>query len=270
MESICSSGMSNASVIMYPLQTLNALRRFFESRNAPKTAPVTMWLNGGPGCSSMTGVLFENGPCRVANDGHNITYNKHSWTAHSNMIFLDQPVNVGYSYSSDGSGVNNTPVAAEDVYAFLELFFSRYPEYADAAFHIAAESYGGTYAPHIASVIHQKNIELKSASFNAPTPAPKHINLASVVLANGQTEPRTQMASVPDYACNGPFPIYDDPEGPQCVALRSKVPTCQRLISGCYNYNSKLTCVPAILYCYSQIMGPLQREWNIDVILFYS
>ena len=157
--------------------------------------------------------------------------------------------------------MNNTPVAAEDVYAFLELFFARYPEYAAAPFHVAAESYGGTYAPHIASVIHAKNAELKSASYVAPTPAPKHINLASVILANGQTEPRTQMGSVPDYVCNGPFPVYDDPEGPQCQALRSKVPTCQRLISGCYNFNSRFTCVPAILYCYSQIMGPLQREY---------
>ncbi|THH27237.1 hypothetical protein EUX98_g6950 [Antrodiella citrinella] len=231
---------------------------FFEARNAPQTAPVTLWLNGGPGCSSMTGALFENGPCRVSDNGNNVTYNKHSWTAHSSMIFLDQPVNVGYSYSSDGSGVNNTPVAAEDVYAFLQLFFSRYDKYASLPFHVAAESYGGAYAPQIASVIHKKNLELKSASF-APTPPPAHINLASVILANGQTEPRTQMASVPEYLCNGPFPVYDDPDGPQCTAMRSKVPTCQRLIQGCYSYDSKFTCVPATVYCYSQIMGPLQQ-----------
>ena len=70
------------------------------------------------------------------------------------MIFLDQPVNVGYSYSDDGSSVSTSPVAAEDVYAFLQLFLNRYPEYASAPFHLAAESYGGTYAPNIASVIH--------------------------------------------------------------------------------------------------------------------
>ena len=133
--------------------------RFFESRRSPKKAPLTLWLNGGPGCSSTTGLLFELGPCSIADDGKNTTLNKHSWNSHSNMIFLDQPVNIGYSYSDDGSTVNTSPVAAEDVYAFIQLFLGRYPEYADAPFHLAAESYGGTYAPNIASVIHQKNAE---------------------------------------------------------------------------------------------------------------
>ncbi|KAI0079536.1 serine carboxypeptidase [Panus rudis PR-1116 ss-1] len=214
-----------------------------------------MWLNGGPGCSSVTGLLFENGPCRVTNEGKSTELNPHSWTNVSNMIFLDQPVNVGYSYSTDGSTINNTPAAAEDVYAFIELFLSRFPEYADAPFHLAAESYGGTYAPHIGSVIHRKNKELTLR----PNPTLKHVNLASIILANGQTDPYVQMASVPDYVCNGPYPLFDDPEGPQCTSLRAKVPTCQRLIQSCYNYNSRLTCVPAIIYCYSQLMGPVQQ-----------
>lgn len=142
-----------------------------------------------------------------------------------------------------------------DVYAFLELFVTRFPKYARLPFHIAAESYGGTYAPNIASVIYKKNKELAAA----PNPKLARINLASVILANGITDPYIQMASVPDYACNGPYPIYDDPEGPQCVALRTKVPTCQRLIKSCYDYGSRLTCVPAALYCWSQLFGPLQR-----------
>ncbi|KAF7795558.1 hypothetical protein EIP86_006720 [Pleurotus ostreatoroseus] len=228
---------------------------FFESRRAPQKAPLTLWLNGGPGCSSMTGLLFELGPCRIADGGKNTTFNDLSWTSYSNMIFLDQPVNVGYSYSDDGSTVNTSPVAAEDVYAFLELFLDRYPQYADAPFHLAAESYGGTYAPNIASTIYNKNKEVALR----PVPRVKKINLASVILANGITDPYTQMASVPEFACDGPYAVYDDPEGPQCSALKSKVPTCQRLIQSCYNFNSRWTCVPAAAYCYSQLFGPLQQ-----------
>ncbi|KAI0347644.1 serine carboxypeptidase [Trametopsis cervina] len=230
---------------------------FFEARRSAEKAPLTLWLNGGPGCSSMTGLLFELGPCSIADEGKNTTYNPYSWTSHSNMIFLDQPVNVGYSYTDDGSTVSTSPVAAEDVYAFLELFIDRYPQYADAPLHIAAESYGGTYAPNIASVIHKKNKELAVAS--RPAPRVKKLNLASVILANGRTDPLTQFASVPEFACKGPYAVYDDPEGPECTALRSKVPTCTRLVQSCYNFNSKFTCVPAGAYCNSQLYGPLQQ-----------
>lgn len=177
------------------------------------------------------------------------------------LSFLDQPVNVGYSYSSDGSKVNTSPVAGEDVYAFLELFLARYPKYAELPFHLAAESYGGTYAPNIGSTIYKHNKELASAV--APSPGVVPIKLESIVLANGLTNPLIQMASVPDYACEGPYPVYDDPEGGECQALRTKVPTCERLINSCYSFNSRLTCVPAALYCWSQIFGPLQRESDI-------
>lgn len=228
---------------------------FFESRTTPRDAPLVLWLNGGPGCSSSTGLLFELGPCKIADDGKNTTYNPYSWTAHANIIFLDQPVNVGYSYADDGTTVDTSPVAGQDVYAFLELFLNRFPEYSKQPFHIAAESYGGTYAPNIAHVIHQENKKLQLA----PIPKLMHINLASVMLGNGQTDPYVQMGAVADYVCEGPYPVYDDPNGPQCRALRAKTPTCQRLIKSCYQFNSRLTCVPAILYCNSQLYGPLMQ-----------
>lgn len=238
---------------------LAILPRFFESRKAPADAPLVLWLNGGPGCSSSTGLLFELGPCSIANNGHNTTYNPHSWNSDANIIFLDQPVNVGFSYADDGTTVSTSPVAGKDVYAFLELFLNRYPKYANAPFHIAAESYGGTYAPNFASVIFKANHELSLA----PNPKIKHINLSSIILANGLTDPYIQMGSVPDYVCDGPYPVYDDPKGAQCEALRTKVPTCQRLVKSCYNFNSKFTCVPAMAYCNSQLFGPLMRRLNL-------
>lgn len=212
-----------------------------------------MWLNGGPGCSSSTGLLFELGPCSISDEGTNTTYNPHSWNAHANMIFLDQPINVGYSYSEDGSTVNTSPVAGKDVYAFMELFLTRFPEYSTQPFHIAAESYGGTYAPNIANVIYTENKKIPLAQGLIK------INLASVILGNGMTDNYVQMASIPDYLCEGPYPIYDDPEGAQCTALRSKVPTCQRMIKACYDFDSRFTCVPAALYCNSQLYAPIQR-----------
>lgn len=171
------------------------------------------------------------------------------------MIFLDQPVNVGYSYSDDGSEVSTTPAAANDVYAFLQLFLHAFPTYAAAPFHIAAESYGGTYAPHIASVLFAKNLQLREHGI----PLLRRIRLASVILANGITDPYVQMASVPDYVCEGPYPVYDDPRGPECRALKSAVPTCQRLIGLCYDFDSPLTCAPAQSYCFKNIFDPVIR-----------
>lgn len=114
---------------------------FFESRNKPGSDPLVLWLNGGPGCSSSTGLLFELGPCRIAN-ATATEYNPNSWTNVANMIFLDQPATgVGYSYSDESGVINNTPEAAEDVYAFLQLFFAKFPHYATLDFSIAAESY---------------------------------------------------------------------------------------------------------------------------------
>lgn len=156
--------------------------------------------------------------------------------------------------------MNTTPVAAEDVWAFLELFLTRFPQYAGLPFHIAAESYGGMYAPSIASVVHHKNLDLaKGADALAPGLLP--INLASVIIGNGISDPYVQMASVPDAACEGEFPVFSDPQSAQCQALRTKVPTCQRLIKSCYDFDSKFTCTPALLYCNSQLMGPIMRMY---------
>ncbi|OBZ78042.1 Carboxypeptidase Y A [Grifola frondosa] len=256
--SLCDTSVQQYSGYLDIAEDKHLFFWFFEARVDPKEAPLVLWLNGGPGCSSSTGLLFELGPCSIATEGTNVTYNPHSWNTHANVIFLDQPVNVGFSYADEGTTVNTTPVAALDVYAFLELFLRRFPKYSKLPFHVAAESYGGTYAPNIASVIHKENKALSQGPSSA-APGLLHINLESVMIGNGITDPYVQMASIPDYACEGPYPVYDDPEGPECEALRTKVPTCQRLIKSCYDFNSRFTCVPALLYCNSQLMGPLMQ-----------
>src|SRR5271154_4615180 len=100
---------------------------FFESRNDPQNDPVVLWLNGGPGCSSLTGLFLELGPASI-DENLKLVHNPYSWNANASVIFLDQPVNVGFSYS--GSSVTNTIAAGKDVYALLTLFFKQFPEYA--------------------------------------------------------------------------------------------------------------------------------------------
>ena len=173
-------------------------------------------------------------------------------------IIIDQPVDVGFSFAEEGTSVNTSPVSAQDVYAFLELFMDRFPEYSKQPFHVAAESYGGHYGPNIGSVIHKENKAVAASG----TSDLKIINFQSLILANGLTNPKIQMGAVADYACDGPYPVYDDPEGAQCQALRSRIPTCQRLMQSCYDFDSRFTCVPAGLYCNAQLFGPLMREYR--------
>jgi cathepsin A (carboxypeptidase C) len=126
--SICDPNVKQVSGFLDISETKHLFFWFFESRSKPSEDPLVLWLNGGPGCSSTTGLLFELGPCQVAkadkNSKVNVTDNQYSWTDKANVIFLDQPVGVGYSYSDDEQ-VNNSPAAAEDVYAFLTLFVGK-------------------------------------------------------------------------------------------------------------------------------------------------
>ncbi|KAF2642107.1 carboxypeptidase Y-like protein A [Massarina eburnea CBS 473.64] len=214
---------------------------FFESRNDPKNDPVVLWLNGGPGCSSLMGLFMELGPGSITKDGK-VKHNDFSWNSNASVIFIDQPVNVGYSYSS--GGVSNTVAAGKDIYALLTLFFKQFPEYAEQSFHISGESYAGHYIPVFASEIlsHKK----------------RNINLQSVLIGNGLTDGLTQYEYYRPMACgDGGWPAVL--EESQCTAMDNAYPRCASLIENCYNSESVWSCVPASIYCNNAMIGPYQR-----------
>lgn len=214
---------------------------FFESRNDPKNDPVILWLNGGPGCSSLTGLFFELGPSSIDKNLKPV-YNPHSWNANASVIFLEQPINVGYSYSSQS--VSNTIAAGKDVYAFLQLFFKNFPEYANLDFHIAGESYAGHYIPAFASEI--------------LTHPERNFNLTSVLIGNGLTDPLVQYEYYEPMACGeGGEPSVLEPE--ECDGMLNLLPRCLSLIESCYESGSVWSCVPATIYCNNGQMGPYQK-----------
>lgn len=190
-----------------------------------------------------------------------MTHNEYSWNTDSHILFLDQPVNVGFSYSDDGSKVDRSTIAGEDAHAFFQLFFARFPKYASAPFHIASESYGGTYAPHAASIFHKKNKELALA----PTPRFTRINLASVILANGITDPLEQLSSVREYACYGPYRILD-PDGKECNSMKRGSAVCERLIRTCYRFPTRVGCLSTAYYCYSQLYTPMESKCRLTTL----
>ncbi|KAJ1329872.1 Serine carboxypeptidase [Microdochium nivale] len=80
---------------------------FFEARNVdPAKAPLALWLQGGPGAPSASSAVGENGPCRVSPGGgaHDTTLNPWSWNNEANLLYLDQPVQTGFSYDAVRNG----------------------------------------------------------------------------------------------------------------------------------------------------------------------
>lgn len=223
------------------LPTFTDSSGFFESRNDPENDPVVLWLNGGPGCSSLTGLFLELGPSSITKKLE-LKGNPASWNNNASVIFLDQPVNVGYSYSSNP--VSNTVAAGKDIYALLTLFFHQFPEYQKQDFHIAGESYAGHYIPVFTTEI------LKHEDRN--------INLKSVLIGNGLTDAYTQYAYYRPMACGegGHETVLSQSE---CDGMDSALPRCQSLINSCYSSGSAWSCVPATIYCNNAMMGPYQK-----------
>ncbi|KAG0417473.1 hypothetical protein HPB47_005580 [Ixodes persulcatus] len=122
---------------------------FFESHQSPSSDPVLLWMNGGPGCSSLVATVGELGPFRVGDLGLNMTLNPDTWVA--NVLFLEAPAGVGYSYDPTGVYVTDDTQTADDNYLAVQDFFEKYPEYKKNDFYIAGESYAGVYVPTLAS-----------------------------------------------------------------------------------------------------------------------
>jgi carboxypeptidase C (cathepsin A) len=126
---------------------------FVEAIESPESAPLVFWTNGGPGCSGLLGFLTEQGPFRPQADG-SLEYNKWTWNQKANMVFIEQPVGVGFSYSTNQSDyrIGDTQAAQDNVQVILE-FIKKFPEYSSAPLYITAESYGGHYIPTWADAI---------------------------------------------------------------------------------------------------------------------
>ena len=189
----------------------------------------------------MTGLFLELGPASI-DAKLNVVHNPYSWNSNASVIFLDQPVNTGYSYS--GGSVSDTIAAGKDVYALLTLFFKQFPQYAHQDFHIAGESYAGHYIPVFTSEImsHMK----------------RNINLKSILIGNGLTDGLTQYEYYRPMACgDGGWPAVVDES--VCQGMDNALPRCQSLIESCYNSESVWSCVPASIYCNNAILGPYQR-----------
>jgi serine carboxypeptidase-like clade 1 len=155
-----------------------------ESTNNPSTDPIVLWLNGGPGSSSLIGLLTENGQISTSdasltepiNGVPQVFVNDFAWTTLANVLYLESPKGVGFSYCDNATKssqcVNTDESTAQDAYEFLVNFFASYPEYKNNKFYITGESYAGIYIPMLMDQIRQDSLGAK-------------LNLVGAAIGNG-------------------------------------------------------------------------------------
>lgn len=131
---------------------------FIESQKNPANDPLIVWFNGGPGCSSLAGMLQEHGPYILKGLDSNFTKNEYSWNREANMLYIEQPAGVGFSVcASEESCVwNDNNVGAANLETLVK-WLDKWPEYKENDLFLSGESYAGIYVPYLANQIHHWN-----------------------------------------------------------------------------------------------------------------
>ncbi|KAM0949723.1 putative carboxypeptidase D [Dioscorea sansibarensis] len=168
---------------------------FFEAEGGAQGKPLLLWLNGGPGCSSVAyGAVQELGPFLVRSTTPNLSLNPYSWNKVANLLFLESPVGVGFSYTNRSADLKELGdrVTAEDSYLFLLGWFDKFPDFKSHDFYIAGESYAGHYVPQLVELIYDKNKNDSSLG--------SKINIKGLMIGNAVLNDETDDMGMVEYA----------------------------------------------------------------------
>ncbi|PHT59724.1 Serine carboxypeptidase-like 40, partial [Capsicum baccatum] len=173
---------------------------FVEAQRSKESLPLLLWLNGGPGCSSLGyGAFQELGPFRVNSDGKTLHKNNYAWNHAANILFMESPAGFGFSYSNTSSDVksNGDRTTSIDNLIFLLNWIRRFPEYKNRDFYIAGESYAGHFVPQLAEMIlHHNQLAKKTL-----------INLKGIMIGNAVINYETDKIGMFEYhASHGLIP----------------------------------------------------------------
>ncbi|KAL7531172.1 hypothetical protein ACHAWF_003661 [Thalassiosira exigua] len=215
--------------------------------------PFVVWMNGGPGCSSLLGLLQENGPCLINNDS-TTRINPYSWTEASHVLFLDQPAKAGYSYG-EGNDINEDMIA-EDAYFFLQSFFKSEEgtKYRDLPLILTGESFAGHYIPAIARRIWKGNKKRRGDLL--------HLPLSGLAIGNGYFNVEEQIASYPEMTFHNPLglKLVNETEYEQMKMIAT---ACARDSHKCKSepnrVERKFVCQKAD-ECETRLLDPLYRQ----------
>ncbi|ESW03606.1 hypothetical protein PHAVU_011G027900, partial [Phaseolus vulgaris] len=168
---------------------------FFEATHKPHKKPVLLWLNGGPGCSSIGyGEAEELGPFFPQDSSKpKLMLNPYSWNNAANLLFLESPVGVGFSYTNTSKDLDELGDAntAKDSHTFIVKWFRRFPQFRSHKFYIAGESYGGHYVPQLSELIFDMNLNRAKKDY---------INFQGFMIGNAALDDETDQKGLVEYA----------------------------------------------------------------------
>lgn len=141
---------------------------------------------GGPGASSLFGLFTENGPYSISSK-QKLIPRKYSWHLNHNLIYIDNPVGTGFSFTdSDDGYAKNEKDVGQNLLIALQQFFLLFPNLQKNEFFVTGESYGGKYVPAIGYAIYQ------DSKRETEEPAKPKINLKGLAIGNGLSDPLHQ------------------------------------------------------------------------------
>ena len=264
-------GVTSMNFNMYSgyLQIPNSMGKelhyvFCTSQNNPVLDPVVLWLNGGPGCSSMEGAFMENGPFVFSETNTSMYRNPYSWNTHASMLYIEAPAGVGYSMMGNISNNFTTDnITAEDNLQALLQWFSLYPEFSSNKFYISEESYAGIYVPTLAYQV---------ITYNALPTTTQKINLVGFLVGNGVTNWNYDADSAWPYFLYWHALIDDSIWVPwvnsNCSGLfiENDTPYCQQLYGQMLNLFTEINYYDIYRQCISPNFGnaspPHRIRWN--------
>ncbi|ORY83852.1 Alpha/Beta hydrolase protein [Protomyces lactucae-debilis] len=236
---------------------------FFESQSKPLEDPVAIWMQGGPGASSLPfGLLAEHGPCLI--DGTSTKTNPYSWNKFANMIYVDQPAGTGFSFSTTADPRDTTSQVADDMVMLLHLFYQAFPGLKKNPLHLTGESYAGKWIPPLAKKVLDANKKYKKAN---------HIPLSSIVIGGGYLNAAVQDPTIYDYACLKPHPIVKTlVNATACASMSVAATHCKALwakytrLGGKKGRAARQAAEEALHACYRELY-PAIRESGTDMYL---
>ncbi|XP_018027412.1 venom serine carboxypeptidase [Hyalella azteca] len=155
---------------------------FFPAKITPEVAPLLIWLQGGPGGSSLFGLFAENGPFGV-DANMQLVYRNSSWSNTHNLLYFDNPVGTGFSFTTKDAGyATNESAVGEGLYSALLQFLTLFPELRRNELYVSGESYAGKYVPALSYTIHKHN----------PS-ADVKINFKGMAIGDGLCDPVTML-----------------------------------------------------------------------------